>query len=175
VHREELYVRLRWPFRSAERWYEEYRRAWKDLDTGPVEGVERAYDRRVFASWGLNVRARDAMPFALEMLRDGNPEIRADATSVLERLADDPVAVQALIDLVESETELEPVDAAVEALGRLKAEAAIPALARLIRDDGTDGDTQFGAAHALGRIVGERFSRDRPVEEARTWLDRNAN
>ena len=115
------------------------------------------------------------MPFALEMLRDRNPEIRADATSVLERLADDPVALQALIGLVEADAELEPVDAAVEALSRLRAEAAIPALAKLIRDERVDGDTQFAAAMALGRIVGKRFPRGRRVEEARAWLDRNAN
>ncbi|HKG10770.1 MAG TPA: hypothetical protein VKB07_09375 [Gaiellaceae bacterium] len=175
MHREELYVRLRWPFRSAETWYAEYRRAWKDLETGPVDGAGRAYDRRVLASWGLSIRAPAAMPFALEMLRDRNPEIRADATSVLERLADDSAALEALIGLVESDPDLEPVDAAVEALGRLRAQAAIPALAKVIRDERADGDTQFAAAMALGRIVGKRFPRGRTVEEARAWLDRNAN
>lgn len=175
MDREELYVRLRWPFRSAERWYEEYRRAWEGLENGPLDEVERNYDRRVLAAWGLIAHARDAMPFALEMLQDRNPEIRADATGVLERLGENPEAVDALIATVESETELEPLDAAVEALGRLKAKTAVPALARLIRDDRTDGDTQFGAALALGRIAGKRFPMGREIEEARAWLDRNAN
>jgi hypothetical protein len=175
MHREELYVRVRHPFRSAARWYEEYQRAWRDLEHGPVSGVDGAYGRRVLASWGLIVRAKDALPFALEMARSGNPEVRADATSVFERLRDDPAAVGALLHTSETERELEPLDSAIDALGRLRARDAIPALARLIRDENTDGDTRFGAAQALETIAGRRFRRGHEIEDAVAWLDRQEN
>jgi HEAT repeat protein len=174
VDREELYVRVRWPFRSAERWYEEYRRAWHDLEHGPVAGVERAYDRRVAAVWGLIARAGDALPFALEMLRSRNPEIRADATSVLERLQRNREAIPELIRVVETETELEPLDAAVGALERLRAREALPALTHLLRDESRDGDTRFGAAHTVGKIVGARLRRGHEIEDALAALDRDA-
>jgi HEAT repeat protein len=173
LYREELYVRIRWPFRSAARWYDEYQRAWRGLEDGPLAGVDRAYDRRVAAVWGLIARAPDSLPFALEMLRNPNPEIRADATSVLERLEGNPEAIAELIRIVETEHELEPLDAAVGALERLRAREAIPALAGLLRDESRDdGDTMFGAAQALRAIVGVRFRRGHEVEDALAWLDR---
>ena len=175
MHREELYVRVRHPFRSTARGYEEYQRAWRDLEHGPVSGADGAYDRRVLASWGLIVRAKDALPFALEMARSGNPEVRAEATSVFERLRDDAAAVGALVHTVETERELEPLDSAIAALGRLRAQQALPALTRLIRDETTDGDTRFTAAQALGAIVGERFRRGHEIEDALVWLDRQEN
>jgi hypothetical protein len=79
--------------------------AWQVLEDGPVDEVERAYDRRVLAVWGLTVRTAHAMPFALEMLKDGNPEIRADATGVLDHLGRDPAAIAALVRIVDSETD----------------------------------------------------------------------
>jgi HEAT repeat protein len=105
----------------------------------------------VLASWGLIVRANDALPFALEMARSGNPEVRADATSVFERLRDDTAAVGALVRTVESERELEPLDSA------------------------TDGDTRFTAAQALGAIVGKRFRSGHEIDDALIWLDRQEN
>jgi HEAT repeat protein len=175
VDREELYVRARWPLRSAARWYQEYLRAWEDLEHGPEDGAEDTYDRRVLASWGLIARAKDALPFALEMLASPNPEIRADATSVLNRLRNNPAAIRALLKVIDSETELEPLDAAVQALGRLRAREAMPSLARPIRDDRVDGDTRQVAAVALGKIVGKRFEGHEAIDEALVWLDRNEN
>jgi hypothetical protein len=176
LYREELYVRVRWPFRSAARWYDEYQRAWHELEHGPLAGIDRAYDRRVAAAWGLIARAPDALPFALEMLRSGNPEIRADATSVLERLEGNSQAIAELVRIVETDHELEPLDAAVGALERLRAREAVPALAGLLRDKSRDdGDTQFGAAQALGTIVGARFRRGHEVEDALAWLDRDGH
>jgi len=172
VVREEVYVRVRWPFRSAERWYREYRRAWNDLEHGPLEGVERAYDRRVLASWGLSVRARDALPFALDMLRSPNAEIRADATSVLTHVKDDPAAVSALLAMLEEERELEALDATLVALAQVRPPEAVPHLARLVRDESLDEDTRFTAAQSLGTIVGKRFRGDRTLEDALAWLDR---
>ena len=175
MYREELYVRVRWPFRSAERWYQEYRRAWDGLERGPIDEVEQAYDRRVRAVWGLSVRARESLPFALEMLASRNSEIRADATSILGRLRDDPGAVGALVASLEQEREAEALDATLVALAQIKSPRAVPALARLIRDESTDGDTRFTAAQTLGSTVGKRFDRERTVEDALAWLDRHEN
>jgi HEAT repeat protein len=109
------------------------------------------------------------------MLASPNPEIRADATSVLNRLRNNPAAIRALLKVIDSETELEPLDAAVQALGRLRAREAMPSLARLIRDDRVDGDTRQVAAVAFGKIVWKRFEGHEAIDEALVWLDRNEN
>jgi HEAT repeat protein len=169
---QERFARYRWPRRSAADWYERYKRAWETLENGPLHAVDRAYDSRVWATWGLIAHARDALPFALEMARSKNPEVRADATSVFEAVRDDPVAVQALLEMVEAGGDPEPVDSAIDALGRMRVREAIPALAEIVRDPAADGDTRHGAAWSLLQIVGRASRRD-PVERALAWLDEN--
>jgi HEAT repeat protein len=172
VYWQERFARYRWPRRSAADWYARYQRAWETLANGPVHAVDRAYDRRVWATWGLKARAREALPFALEMARSKNPEVRADATSILEAGREEPSAVRALLELVEAGGDPEPVDSAIDALGRMRAREALRALANIVRDPAADGDTRYGAAWSLLQIVGSGRRSD-PVESALAWLDEN--
>ena len=56
----------------------------------------------------------------------------------------------------------------------MKNRAAIPALAALIKDESTDGDTRWTAVESLGRIVRKRFlAQPEPVAAAVTWLNRH--
>jgi hypothetical protein len=171
VELESVFARLRHPTWSAARWYEAYRearRAMRRVRTDPFDHrtFDRAYDLHVYAIWALMSFRRKALPFALELLKSPSSDDRANATSILQAAADDPAAIEALVRLV-ADRDLETRDAAIVALGRTKAETAVPALATILRDDDADGDTRDAARVALGQIVGRRFP---SVDAAVAWL-----
>lgn len=48
---------------------------------------------------------------------------------------------------------------------------SVVALAAVLQDESADGDTRFGAAEGLGRIVGRRFDKQTdPIAAALSWI-----
>ena len=134
---------------------------------------EGDFSKRVTASWGLIARGRDSLPYLMLMLRSSNADSREDAGGALGWLGrKSGDVVGELLTALAHETEHQPRDAIVVTLGALKSRAAIPALAALIRSDGTDGDTRRCAVESLGKIVRKRFgTQDDPESAAIAWLD----
>lgn len=70
------------------------------------------------------------------------------------------------------ETAVQAKDSAIVALGAMKNKEAIPALAKLVRDDAADVDTRWTAMQPLGKLARRRFDRtDDPAAAAVAWLD----
>jgi HEAT repeat protein len=162
-------VRLR--RRDAKSWFDQHYEAFTARDAGAID-ADVWWDLRVEATWGLISRRHEAVPFALEMLRSPNPDIREDGAGILAQIGKDQAAVDALLTSVQDESEDVPRDVMIDALGHLRDRRAIPFLAEIIRNPATDGDTRCGAVDALGRIARRRFDRQPdPVGAARDWLD----
>ena len=69
--------------------------------------------------------------------------------------------------------ELQAVDAAIGALAAIRHPAGIPFLRAVLfaEDEWLAGDSQWNAADALGKLVGQPFMKAAdPVEAARAWL-----
>ncbi len=159
--------------RDAKAWFDQHAKAFAAYDAEEID-VDTWWKRRVDANWGLISRRDEAVPYAMEMLRSGNPDIREDGAGVLAELGRNEEVIDALLGALQTEDEDQPRDAMIEALGRLKNRRAIPYLAQLIKDPETDGDTRWTGAGALGRIVRRRFDRQGdPVRAALAWLDAN--
>jgi HEAT repeat protein len=92
-----------------------------------------------------------AVPHLMALSRGENVEVAMFAVQVLSRIKD-PTTVEALLPLV-THPDSNIAQAAVEALGALRAREAVPALIRLL-----DADLwlQFAAVAALGEIGDER-------------------
>ncbi|QIG43815.1 hypothetical protein G5V58_14480 [Nocardioides anomalus] len=128
---------------------------------------------RATASWGLIARGRESLPFLGSMLASRDPDSVADAAGVLAWLGHaDPTFVDGLVAALPRQADHESTDAIVLALGALGSRKAVPALAALVRDDGTDGDTMACAVESLGKVARRRFDRrPDPRAAARAWLD----
>jgi hypothetical protein len=175
---------LRYYTRSADYYYELYKAWWSVYlsetrqsrrEGRPPTEAERAthtwWSRRVHGTWGLIAKGSAAVPFAMEMLRSKNPDFREDAVGVLAAAGGDDAVIDELLNVLERETDQKAVDSTVMALGELRNRKAIPALARLLLDPGTDGDTANLAAHSLGQVVRQKFGRGAdPIAAAREWL-----
>ena len=156
--------------RRAQDWSEQYAAAMSDFGTGKID-AQTWWKLRVEANWGLISRGSEAIPFATKMLESGDADTREDGAGVLAEIGKDEASIDLLIASLQSESENQPRDAIVQALGHLKSKRAIPSLALLVRDPGTDGDTRQTAIVALGMIVGRRFERrPNPETEASAWL-----
>ena len=69
--------------------------------------------------------------------------------------------------------ELQAIDAAISALAEIGDRGGIRFLRKALfaDDEWLTGDTQWGAAEALEKLVGESFmTSPNPVEKARAWL-----
>jgi hypothetical protein len=89
----------------------------------------------------------------------------------LAELGKDSGVVEHLLNALASEVDSEARDSIIQAVARMKSPAAIPALAALIQDESTDGDTRWMAVESLGRIVRKRFlAQPQPVSAALEWL-----
>jgi HEAT repeat protein len=159
--------------RGPEDWFRLHASAFADLDARRIDATE-GFERRVEATWGLIGCGVDAIPYALEMLKSSDAEIREDAGGVLGALGREPEVVEAVIAALRSETDDQARDSFVIALGELGDRRAVPHLASLIRSEDADGDTRFTAALGLGRLVGRRFDRqDDALSAAIDWLDKH--
>lgn len=131
-----------------------------------------AYSNRVVATWGMIARGSEAVPYALAMLKSGNPDVREDGAGVLMGIGSRPGVVEELLNALDRETEAQSCDSIVLALGAMRDRRAIPSLARIIRQPDADGDTRWGAIESLERIVRRKFTtKPDAVREAVRWLD----
>jgi HEAT repeat protein len=149
--------------------YETYTRSInRKLD---IVEAEQEFNRRVEAQWGMIAKGVAAVPYALAMLSSKHSEVREDGAGILAMLKRQPEVVPHLLAALETETDEVAKLALIGALGRLRAKEAIPALARLIRDEEEDGDARWNAAEALGLIARRRFVKmSSPIQAALEWL-----
>jgi hypothetical protein len=130
------------------------------------------YSREVMSNWGLISCGPEAVPYALVLLKDRDSAIREHGAGVLQGLGREASVVDEILAALEAEEDLQVIDTLVAALGEMRSRAALPVLARMLRDPRTDGDTRWQLADALGRIVRRRFDKkDDPVGAAVEWLD----
>jgi hypothetical protein len=153
-----------------------YGRLWYAGRDAIVDSIDQElnveYSRRVDSQWALGLSGAAAVPYALDMLKARDSTVREDGAGVLAMLGEQEEVVSALLETLSTETDLQVIDTVVYALGEMRAKAALPAIAQLVRNSETDGDTRWGAASALGRIVRRRFDRkEDPVVAAIEWLD----
>ena len=135
--------------------------------------AREAFALRVHACWGLIANGAESLPYALAMLASGNKDAREDAAAILSEVGKSEAVVRRLVEALNSETEVEARDSLIMALGGLRNRAALPALAKLIEDETTDGDTRWTAVEALGKIVRRRFlTQADPVQSALDWIDK---
>ena len=87
----------------------------------------------------------------LQLLRDDDPSVRSSAIRLAASTGTDPRVEQALLPLVMDSDWWVRVNA-VETLGEIKSQAAVPTLIRLLGDD----DTRWSAIDALVRIGDKR-------------------
>jgi HEAT repeat protein len=150
--------------------YEQYLAALKKRSMTEAE-ADLAWSRRVHANYGLIARGAAAIPYALRMLSNKEPDAREDSAGILAELGQRPEVVDHLLQALERETDQPARDSLVLALGQLRAKKAIPVLARIIRDPAADGDTRWSAVESLGLIVRRRFiGKPDPVNAALEWL-----
>ena len=141
--------------RDAKQWYELLIRAYADYFENETISVNKWWKTRVAAERGLISCGAEAIPCAVELLANRDPEIREDGAAVLGALGEDERVVDALLSALEREDE-----------------KAIPFLATTIRDSETDGDTRFTAIQSLGQIARRRFDRQpEPEAAALEWLE----
>jgi HEAT repeat protein len=125
---------------DAKAWFDQHAEAFAAYNADEID-VDTWWKRRVQADRGLIRRGHEAVPFAVEMLHNRNPDIREDGAGVLAALGDDEGVIDELLGALEAEVEDQPRDAMIEALGHLKNRRAIPYLAHVIRNADTDGDS----------------------------------
>jgi hypothetical protein len=132
------------------------------------------FARRVHGTWGLIAKGAESIPHALAMLRSKDSDAREDGAAVLGEIGKNGEVVEELLSALASELDTQARDSVILALGRMRNRGAIPALAALIEDESTDGDTRWTAVESLGRIVQKRFlAQPEPVAAAVTWLKRH--
>jgi HEAT repeats len=157
--------------RNAKQWYELLTRAYADYFESETISVNKWWKTRVAAERGLISCGAEAIPYAVELLANRDPEIREDGAAVLGALGEDERVVDALLRALEREDEDQPRDVIIIGLGRLRNTKAIPFLATTIRDSQTDSDTRFTAIQSLGQIARRRFDRQpEPDAAALDWL-----
>lgn len=135
---------------------------------------KQAFARRVHGCWGLIAKGQDSIPFALDMLASGNPDAREDGAAILAEVGRNETVVTRLLAALDGEADTQARDSIVQALGGLRNKMAIPALAAMIEDDNTDGDTRWMAVESLGKVVRRRFlAQPDPVAAALDWIARS--
>ena len=158
--------------RDANAWFEEHAAAFAERNEGHIS-AEKWWNRRVDATWGLIACGAEAAPFAIAMLERSNPDVREDGAGILAEIGRDERALDAVLDALHRETEHQPRDVLVSALGRMKNPRAIPSLAAMLRSPQTDRDTCANVVDALGRLARRRFDRDDdPAGAAIAWLEK---
>jgi hypothetical protein len=139
----------------------------------PPEQLRLALKRRANGQWGLIAKGPAAIPYALKLLKHGEPEAREDGAGILEWIGLDGSTAESLLAALAIETEATARDTMIGTLGTLRSRAAIPALATIIRDAAINFDTRWTAMESLGEIVGHRFDKGAdPIQAAITWLDK---
>lgn len=150
--------------------------------SGPPRSSEwqsYAYRKGVLGQWGLIARGpADALPVVLELLRHPLAEGRQAGAGVLEhwtrqnRDFEAPVVALAHRELERPDTDVETLGVLLGVLGRMRSEAALPLLARVLRaPESSVGDLDWSALEALQDLTGQRFvDESNPRHAAERWL-----
>jgi HEAT repeat protein len=133
----------------------------------------RYYELMVAAEWGLIARGTDSIPYAMRMLKSPDSDIREGGAGVLQGIGQASSGViDAVIESLGSEIDLQTRDTLVAALGAMKNKRAIPVLAALVKDSSIDADSQWVAIESLGKLVRVRFlTRPDPRAAAMEWIE----
>lgn len=129
-----------------------------------------AWKQRVHGTWGLLAKGQESLPYLLTLVGHSNPDAREDATFLLGQLNSNPEVAQQLLISLQGEPDLVVKSSIIGALGKLRYQPAVPALASLILDHGVDVDTKWNAADSLGLIVRQDFSGRDKLQKAAAWL-----
>ncbi len=116
------------PRRDANQWYELLTGAYADYFENGTISVNKWWKTRVAAERGLISCGAEAIPYAVELLANRDPEIREDGAAVLGALGEDERVVDALLGALQREDEDQPRDVMIIGLGRLRNKKAIPFL-----------------------------------------------
>lgn len=147
------------------------------------------YNSFVMAMNELGNRGPAILPWARSLLKSSDYEVRetagwwigelgargelgSDADSVLDDLSE-----AALRHVVEDNKEIQAVEVAIDAIGKLGNARGIPVLGRILLSEHPDHDEEVKeqAAVSLGALVGEDFDgEDDPVMAATRWLRMNS-
>ena len=137
------------------------------------------YQKYVLGQWGLIARGpSEALPTVLQLLRHQLPEGRQAAAGVLDAWTTSVAAMEAPAlaaaerELSGRDTDIETVSTLIGILGRERSEAALPLLARVLRDPASrTGDVDWCAVEAIGAIAGRPFRDEQdPRLAAELWL-----
>jgi len=137
------------------------------------------YQKYVLGQWGLIARGpADALPTVLRLLQHRLPEGRQAASGVLSAWTEGGTQLEAPVlaaverELAGAKTDIETLSSLIGILGRVRAEAALPLLARVLRDPNSkNGDVDWCAIEAIGDITRQKFVKDpEPKQAAERWL-----
>lgn len=131
--------------------------------------------RRILATYAIGTKGFEALPFAIVLLQDKEPEFREDGSSILMSLGKDETILETIKKAIEHETDLTVLSGFISALPKVGGKKAISILAPIIRNPDADSDIQWEAMYSLGKIVRKRFEEksDNPIESAKEWLNKN--
>ena len=133
----------------------------------------------MLGQWGLIACGPErALPTVLRLLQHKVAEGRQAASGVLEHWTDNgaelgvPVLAAAEKELASAETDIETLSILVGILGRIRYEAGLQLLARVLRDPNSrNGDLDWCAIEAIGDISRQKFvKQSEPREAAARWL-----
>jgi hypothetical protein len=137
------------------------------------------YQKYVLGQWGLIARGpANALPTVLRLLQHKLPEGRQAASGVLSAWTEGGTQLEAPVlaaverELADANTDIETLSSLIGILGRVRAEAALPLLARVLRDPNSkNGDVDWCAIEAIGDIAQQKFVKDpEPKQAAERWL-----
>ena len=138
-----------------------------------------SYRKGVFGQWGLIARGpAQALPVVLELLQHRVAEGRQAGAGVLSAWKPESADLQEAA-LAAAERELSGPDTDIETLGvlmdilaRARSEAALPLIARVLRDaKSSEGDLDWSAMEALEVFAAQKFTREPdPKLAADHWL-----
>jgi hypothetical protein len=130
-----------------------------------------AFRQRVHATWGLRAKGAEAIPFLLTLVCRKNSDSREDASFLLGEMERTDGIADVLLAQLNNEKDLVAQSAMIQALGKLRYQPAVQAMARLILSHDVDHDIRLDAADSLGRIVKILFSEsDDSLAAAISWL-----
>jgi hypothetical protein len=161
---------------------------WTSLkeNTLSARDVGAAYNRHVKAENILWTRGPETIPWALGLLQRNDPHARETGAGLLGHLASKnqlgEQREQALRELcaaarnkIGDNDDRTALSVIVGALQEIGDKSAIPLLAEIINGSpDVYSDINWDAALALGKILGEDFSKQKdPVATAKAWLQKN--
>lgn len=143
--------------------------------TGPADAAWQsfAYRKGVLAQWGIIAKGpSEALPYVLGLLESPLPEGRSAAAGILGEWQKDPTFIPHLVSALERDDDIETLSTLAGTLGRLKARAALPRLAALLRAPNSDeGDLSWSVMEAVSAIAGKDFiSTPDPKQATDDWL-----